>query len=863
MANASRGVVIFDDAARRRPPATTAAGCAAASAAPPPATATAAAGGKILQKRWVCDVCKVKWFLDFDEACAHEAACAGAGGGGTPPPPASPAASSNAAAPNVVGENSLVSSDSNDGIKACTGAKPSRAKERVGEAGKLMPVPSAAAAAARARARARVAGEKNANEVNDASTTARQQEPGKEMGEPRVADIVADSSEGEDDGNADKIANFGEEKKTEAIIDDDASSRLAPESARGEGKPEAVAGDGASSKRAPESAPGDAASGRRRSKRLRDAPRPPPLQDSSACRNASNKANGKRAQKGKSSSEKSSEKSSRHVKSDKPKQKGTGNGGGPLASIFLLNKASRAAKAAAKKAKGAPLPSGVSRKEYEEHVAAERQAAKRKKRGAAMARGEKAGKWQSTKRSKRSSARERGEEEEEEGMDEESSNDEEESDDSDDEDFADGRRGRKAKAASAKKQKNFLSKKELAEHQAADFFAKRKKAAAEERERQKKREELRLARLNEKNGPKGREKVRESGQIAFGGTASSLSVQDRSSATSAGTGAVGKKEKCIIAVRFPCPSHVVPGDDSDPDSRSETETDVASRGTSPSLQILRETPRYPHLKVDISPSASDANDVTLLPTGLIQGSDQMPSVEKDTMFDLLSSIFDKQRKGGKEKGKQSLDDDSQLWVDKYSLSHIPDDVLGAKNREASKELLEFVQEWKVRRHRSVQALGRTKRKKRRRKRSGYDSDDSFLDDGGLENIFLVAGPTGAGKTRLVRAVAEQLECAVVELNSAEPRSGAALKRAIGETTQSHSSLAVSKKRKKKRDGKSGIFGESAREAVGEEDSDAAEDGEEEDSDGSCCSDIEGVEESAKESHSLTVILIDEGKGAHV
>ena len=32
----------------------------------------------ILQKRWVCDVCNMKWFLVFEEACAHEEKCTGA-----------------------------------------------------------------------------------------------------------------------------------------------------------------------------------------------------------------------------------------------------------------------------------------------------------------------------------------------------------------------------------------------------------------------------------------------------------------------------------------------------------------------------------------------------------------------------------------------------------------------------------------------------------------------------------------------------------------------------------------------------------------------------------------------------------------
>ena len=32
---------------------------------------------KVLQRRWICDSCKVKWFLDFSEACEHEKSCKG------------------------------------------------------------------------------------------------------------------------------------------------------------------------------------------------------------------------------------------------------------------------------------------------------------------------------------------------------------------------------------------------------------------------------------------------------------------------------------------------------------------------------------------------------------------------------------------------------------------------------------------------------------------------------------------------------------------------------------------------------------------------------------------------------------------
>ena len=34
---------------------------------------------KVLQMRWVCNICKIHWYLDYNEACAHEEVCRGVG----------------------------------------------------------------------------------------------------------------------------------------------------------------------------------------------------------------------------------------------------------------------------------------------------------------------------------------------------------------------------------------------------------------------------------------------------------------------------------------------------------------------------------------------------------------------------------------------------------------------------------------------------------------------------------------------------------------------------------------------------------------------------------------------------------------
>jgi hypothetical protein len=259
-----------------------------------------------------------------------------------------------------------------------------------------------------------------------------------------------------------------------------------------------------------------------------------------------------------------------------------------------------------------------------------------------------------------------------------------------------------------------------------------------------------------------------------------------------------------------------------------------------STVVLSKTPKYQHSKLMMTPSSDEDNDNASMSMSFLDKSDLIDS-EKS----IFSSFFDCNNAIQKmKKTEESLESASQLWVDKYTMRQIPRDVIGQVNKEASKKLVDFVEEWKVRRHKAMQSMGQVKRKKNRRKKkkkgNGYDSDDSFLDDGGLENVFLVSGPTGSGKTRLVHAVAEQCECVVIEINTAEQRSGQALKRAVQETTQSHSSLAMSKRKQ----GATGFFDNDTGDLVDSESD-------------SCSSDSD--DEGKEDGHSLTIILIDEGK----
>ena len=533
----------------------------------------------VKQKRWVCDVCKVKWFLDYAEACDHEKNCTG------PPPP-----QKCKLAPNLPGGT--------------------------GEPG---------------------AGDRKAGTATEISTNS----------------IRAEGRSGRQHQQAGNRTTHREGSSGNA--DEEESSRDQSESA------------------------GSAVS-KLKSKRLRDVPKLRQQQQPEK-KNKKTKTAVKAGKSGKSTSTK--------------KSKGT-TGGGQLASIFMPQRKPTTTTASStgtksKTVKQHEIPAGVTEEEYDEHVAAEK-VASRKRRTADPP----IGKRISHRRNRRKIV--------------ESDSEGDFLSESDVEEVkiiepkSKGRRGKTTKNDC------FLSTKAKAEHQAADFFAKRRALQAEERERQKKRNEIKMARL---------------------GTSSSK-VTDGAKQSPAKCATVSVKENGLEAVRFPCPSHIAPGKDSQ-DSRS-----------SESSSAHRLAPKYQHAKPDLStPAADDSNDRL----GFYTTADQAEDKGDNFAFDLLSSVFNATTNKADSKGA------GQIWSDKYAASSIPDDILGEKNKVKAQKLLDFIEEWKVKRHQSMESLGQVKRKKKRRKKkkSGYDTDDSFLDDDRLESIMIITGHSATGKTTLVHS----------------------------------------------------------------------------------------------------------------
>lgn len=180
----------------------------------------------------------------------------------------------------------------------------------------------------------------------------------------------------------------------------------------------------------------------------------------------------------------------------------------------------------------------------------------------------------------------------------------------------------------------------------------------------------------------------------------------------------------------------------------------------------------------------------------------------------------------------------QLWSAKYAINAIPHDVLGEESKRTADDLMRFINDWKEQREQAIKAAeeahrkrnGMKKKKKKNSSKKKYHECDDWLeseDEFGLDKVYILCGPTSSGKSSLVYAIAKKCQCYVLEINTSDDRSGASLKRTIEESTQSHSSLGLLKR-------KSNCF-------LDENDL------------------IDSDDEDDKKKPSLAVILIDEGK----
>ncbi|GAX10974.1 hypothetical protein FisN_2Lh504 [Fistulifera solaris] len=168
-----------------------------------------------------------------------------------------------------------------------------------------------------------------------------------------------------------------------------------------------------------------------------------------------------------------------------------------------------------------------------------------------------------------------------------------------------------------------------------------------------------------------------------------------------------------------------------------------------------------------------------------------PQNKSDNLFDFLSKNL---------RVLPNRNSSTELWVDRFRMKNLPEDLCG--NRHQLAELEAFLKQWKEARQKCLTHMASKHVKTKETKAKKYKDDDSLWEDSDTEDNFelpslcVVSGPVGCGKSGLVRAVVESHGCRLFELSTAEKRGAGALKRAIGEATQSLSSSELMRNSKK-------------------------------------------------------------------
>ena len=393
----------------------------------------------------------------------------------------------------------------------------------------------------------------------------------------------------------------------------------------------------------------------------------------------------------------------------------------------------------------------------------------------------------------------------------------------------------------------------LTEQRSIEFAARRRLEADMDRERRRKREEA-LGRGREASSLVCHDMGEQAAAASvFGQRRKNRRLGEREiSANDSDDNGVVVVDQCgvdepvspLTAPRFPFPSHVLGG--SPPLSSSsgggwccgaeEGECRITGIVSGRALSALRASSRHPGggegEEGDGNLVAKSAADDDRMP-GLLCGGYGDDQIEEEYALPLLLSsalssalvlpppllgmnVKKKEKKIETMRTKINANNyDHRPWPDTYGIHSVPSDVVGVENRDVASHLLEFIGRWRehradlLKRSAAMAAKKRGKAEKtpfgismkpsKKETSYGYKDDDfiwsdSDEEDAGLCSVFLLTGPTGCGKTNLVRAAAESQSCVVLEINTSEERGGAALRRAIQECTQCHSSVAVLKKR---------------------------------------------------------------------
>ncbi|CAH0584264.1 unnamed protein product [Chrysodeixis includens] len=146
------------------------------------------------------------------------------------------------------------------------------------------------------------------------------------------------------------------------------------------------------------------------------------------------------------------------------------------------------------------------------------------------------------------------------------------------------------------------------------------------------------------------------------------------------------------------------------------------------------------------------------------------NVDLDNSIEILSDVVD------------VINDspDRLNWTDKYKAMSTKQ-IIG--NFESIKELRKWLILW---------TENELKQKSRNKPKAGSDSSDYYQSDTDsrdsmktMNNLLILTGPTGCGKTASVYAVAAELAMKVIEVNASSKRTGKIMLQDLQEATQSH------------------------------------------------------------------------------
>jgi DNA polymerase III delta prime subunit len=255
--------------------------------------------------------------------------------------------------------------------------------------------------------------------------------------------------------------------------------------------------------------------------------------------------------------------------------------------------------------------------------------------------------------------------------------------------------------------------------------------------------------------------------------------QQQETSTPVHTGSSNSAAAKARATQFPVPSHVIPASNNYDNSAAPMQTQTNCDQWWKSRRNDTESADPDEIMID----------VPLLP------SDDLLTHIDDPLRDCLESIL-------LPPAQKSLPS-SRLWADIY---------YPRGNATVESKLTDMIQLWMCERQKASDRAAERQRKltktklKKPRKKTNFNSDD-YLDDDNLwdddddenanrQNVVLLTGPSGVGKTAIVHKVSRDCNCQVLEINTSQRRGASALRKVLEEATQSHSSLALLQQKQK-------------------------------------------------------------------